>query len=124
MTKITKKQATLDLSAFMQLLTEDQLATLGLEKVSKAKTKGPKEAFVGQAKLVEALRVHYDLSRADRFEESELANASYKLRGKANLRNLMLTWGHLNKQPSVEKFVGNKDSKKLWKTWWSKHDIK
>ena len=124
MTKITKKQATLDLSAFMQLLTEDQLATLGLEKVSKAKTKGPKEAFVGQAKLVEALRVHYELSRADRFEESELANASYKLRGKANLRNLMLTWGHLNKQPSVEKFVGNKDSKKLWKTWWSKHDIK
>ena len=123
MTKITKKQATLDLSAFMQLLTEDQLATLGLEKVSKAKPTA-KEAFVGQAKLVEALRVHYDLSRADRFEESELANASYKLRGKANLRNLMLTWGHLNKQPSVEKFVGNKDSKKLWKTWWSKHDIK
>lgn len=123
MTKITKKQATLDLSAFMQLLTEDQLATLGLEKVSKAKLTA-KEAFVGQAKLVEALRVHYDLSRADRFEESELANASYKLRGKANLRNLMLTWGHLNKQPSVEKFVGNKDSKKLWKTWWSKHDIK
>ena len=89
MTKITKKQATLDLSAFMQLLTEDQLATLGLEKVSKAKLTA-KEAFVGQAKLVEALRVHYDLSRADRFEESELANASYKLRGKANLRNLML----------------------------------
>ena len=123
MTRMTKKQATLDLSAFMQLLTEDQLATLGYQKVSKAKPTA-KEAFVGQAKLVEALRVHYDLSRADRFEESELANASYKLRGKANLRNLMLTWGHLNKQPSVEKFVGNKDSKKLWKTWWSKHDIK
>ena len=123
MTKITKKQATLDLSAFMQLLTEDQLATLGLEKVSKAKPTA-KEAFVGQAKLVEALRVHYQLSREGRFAESELANASYKLRGKANLRNLMLTWGHLNKQPSVEKFVGNKDSKKLWKTWWSKHDIK
>ena len=123
MTKITKKQATLDLSAFMQLLTEDQLATLGLEKVSKAKPTA-KEAFVGQAKLVEALRVHYELSRADRFEESELANASYKLRGKANLRNLMLTWGHLNKQPSVEKFVGNKDSKTLKRTWWSKHDIK
>ena len=123
MTRMTKKQATLDprLAGFLQYITEAGL--VGEAKVSKAKPSG-KEAFVGQAKLVEALRVHYDLSRADRFEESELANASYKLRGKANLRNLMLTWGHLNKQPSVEKFVGNKDSKTLKRTWWSKHDIK
>ena len=123
MTRMTKKQATLDprLAGFLQYITEAGL--VGEAKVSKAKPSG-KEAFVGQAMLVEALRVHYDLSRADRFEESELANASYKLRGKANLRNLMLTWGHLNKQPSVEKFVGNKDSKTLKRTWWSKHDIK
>ena len=120
-----KKQAKLDptvLAGFLQYLSEAGV-DLGEAKVSKAKPSG-KEAFVGQAKLVEALRVPYDLSRADRFEESELANASYKLRGKANLRNLMLTWGHLNKQPSVEKFVGNKDSKTLKRTWWSKHDIK
>ena len=124
MTRMTKKQAKLDprVAGFMQYLSEAGV-DLGEAKVSKAKPSG-KEAFVGQAKLVEALRVHYELSRADRFEESELANASYKLRGKANLRNLMLTWGHLNKQPSVEKFVGNKDSKTLKRTWWSKHDIK
>ena len=123
MTRMTKKQAKLDprLAGFLQYITEAGL--VGEAKVSKAKPSG-KEAFVGQAELVEALRVHYALSRADRFEESELANASYRDRGKANLRNLMLTWGDLNKQPSVTKFVGNKDSKTLKRTWWSKHDIK
>ena len=132
MTRMTKKQAKLDprVAGFMQYLSEagvDLGEAKGKAKIGGAKGKGkpaPSEAFVGQAELVEALRVHYALSRADRFEESELANASYRDRGKANLRNLMLTWGDLNKQPSVTKFVGNKDSKTLKRTWWSKHDIK
>ena len=86
---------------------------------SKTGNQSKTEKFAGEAKLVEALRVHYELGKAKRFHESELANASYQKFGKANLRNLMLTWGIQNKQPSVKEFVGNKMSKNLRNTWWN-----
>jgi len=126
MTRFTKKALKEQdpiVAGFIQYLEQNGFDVSKANPVSEAKPR-TKEAFVGQAKLVKDLQVHYDLSRAKRFEESELAIASYKLRGKANLRNLMLTWGHLNKQPSVTKFVGDKDSKTLKRTWWSKHDNK
>ena len=122
MTKITKKQATLDLSAFMQLLTEDQLATLGLEKVSKAKTKGPKEAFVGQAKLVEALRVHY----AD-FEGSELAEASRRRtatpkrpKGRCGYYALVKTWAIQNSNQQALDWCEKMGSSKAIAKWYKK----
>ena len=86
---------------------------------SKTGNQSKTEKFAGEAKLVEALRFHYELGKAERFHESELANASYQKFGKANLRNLMLTWGIQNKQPSVKEFVGNKMSKNLRNTWWN-----
>ena len=114
MTRMTKKQATLDLSAFMQLLTEDQLATLGLEKVSKAKTKGPKEAFVGQAKLVEALRVHY----AD-FDGSKLAEASRRRNGRCGLYSLVMTWASQNKNVACQEWAERKGSSKVLRKWYN-----
>ena len=82
-------------------------------EASIAKPKSGKEKFAGEAKLVKALKVHY----GGNFEDSELAKASYEEFDKANLRSLMLTWGILNKQPSVEAFVGKKKSSVLRNTW-------
>ena len=113
MTRMTKKQATLDLSAFMQLLTEDQLATLGYQKVSKAKPTA-KEAFVGQAKLVEALRVHY----AD-FAGSKLAEASRRRNGRCGLYSLVMTWASQNKNVACQEWAERKGSSKVLRKWYN-----
>jgi hypothetical protein len=81
----------------------------------KPKAEPKTEKFAGEAKLVLALREHYE-----DYEGSKLAEASMeKFDGKANLRCCMLTWGILHKQPSVKEFVGNKKSSLLRKTWWN-----
>ena len=80
----------------------------------KPKGKSKTEKFAGQAELFEGLAEHYE-----DYEGSELAEASRKKFGKANLRCIMLTWGILHKQPSVKEFVGNKKSKEL-RSWYKR----
>ena len=80
----------------------------------KPKGKLKTEKFAGQAELFEGLAEHYE-----DYEGSELAEASRKKFGKANLRCIILTWGILHKQPSVKEFVGNKKSKEL-RSWYKR----
>jgi hypothetical protein len=75
--------------------------------------------FAGQrSKLPHELFVDLEEHYED-YEGSELAEASRKKFGKANLRCIMLTWAILHKQPSVKEFVGNKKSKEL-RSWYKR----
>jgi hypothetical protein len=84
-------------------------------EVPKPKAKPKTEAKLAwKAKLFDGLAEHYE-----DYEGSLLAEASRDKFGKANLRCIMLTWGILNKQPSVKEFVGNKKSKEL-RSWYKR----
>jgi len=80
----------------------------------KPKAEPKTEKLAWKAKLFDGLAEHYE-----DYEGSELAEASRKKFGKANLRCCMLTWGILHKQPSVKEFVGNKKSKEL-RSWYKR----
>jgi len=83
------------------------------------KPKAKKAKFAGQrSKLPHELFVDLEEHYED-YEGSLLAEASRDKFGKANLRCIMLTWGILNKQPSVKEFVGNKKSKEL-RSWYKR----
>jgi hypothetical protein len=91
-----------------------------LSEADKPKSSGkPKaelktEKLAWKAELFDGLAEHYE-----DYEGSELAEASRKKFGKANLRCIILTWGILHKQPSVRDFVGNKKSKEL-RSWYKR----
>ena len=96
-----------------------------LSEADKPKSSGkpkaePKTAkFAGQrSKLPHELFVDLEEHYED-YEGSELAEASRKKFGKANLRCIMLTWAILHKQPSVKEFVGDKTSKEL-RPWYKR----
>ena len=110
-----KKQAKLDpkvLAGFLQYLSEAGV-DLGEAKVSKAKPTA-KEAFVGQAKLVEALRVHY----AD-FDGSKLAEASRRRNGRCGLYSLVMTWASQNKNVACQEWAERKGSSKVLRKWYN-----
>ena len=127
MTRITKKPK-LDLDGFMALLDEEQLATLGLQKISKAKTKPtpPKvvkvelkggtsrRLAVGLAKLADAVEIH-----KEDFDNSVLAEEARKrFNGKCGMWSICMTWAILNKNPEVKKWAEPKTAKQLRK-WYN-----
>ena len=130
MTRITKKPK-LDLDGFMALLDEEQLATLGLQKVSKAKTKPtpPKVVVkvkgklvkgtsqrlaVGLAELADAVEIH-----KEDFDNSVLAEEARKrFNGKCGMWSICMTWAILNKNPEVKKWAEPKTAKQLRK-WYN-----
>ncbi len=126
MTRITKKPK-LDLDGFMALLDEEQLATLGLQKISKAKTKPTPKVVkvelkggtsrrlaVGLAKLADAVEIH-----KEDFDNSVLAEEARKrFNGKCGMWSICMTWAILNKNPEVKKWAEPKTAKQLRK-WYN-----
>tara|TARA_R100001530_G_scaffold35542_1_gene27718 strand:- start:707 stop:1105 length:399 start_codon:yes stop_codon:yes gene_type:complete len=131
MTRITKKPK-LDLDGFMALLDEEQLATLGLQKISKAKTKPTppsvvaktkvklakgtsRRLAVGLAKLADAVEIH-----KEDFDNSVLAELARKrFNGKCGMWSICMTWAILNKEAEVKRWVEPQDAKQLRK-WYNK----
>ena len=111
MTRMTKKQAKLDprVAGFMQYLSE---AGIDLGE-AKAKPSG-KEDFVGQAKLVEALRVHYAACAG-----SKLAEASRRRNGRCGLYSLVMTWASQNKNVACQEWAERKGSSKVLRKWYN-----
>ena len=112
-----------DLAAgFIQFLTKADIEDEGeVEEKAKAKAK-PKEAFVGQAKLVKALKSHYV-----NFAGSKLAEASRKRtatkknpKGRCGLYSLVLTWASLNKNVACREWAERKGSSKQLRKWYDK----
>ena len=131
MTRITKKPK-LDLDGFMALLDEEQLATLGLQKISKAKTKPTppsvvaktkvklvkgtsRRLAVGLAKLADAVEIH-----KEDFDNSVLAEeARMRFNGRCGMWSICMTWAILNKEAEVKRWVEPQDAKQLRK-WYNK----
>ena len=98
----------------MQYLSEADL------DLGKAKAKQAKEDFVGQAKLVNALKVHY----AD-FHASSLAKASRKRtatpknpKGRCGYYALVMTWAIQNKNAEAKAWCEAKGSSKAIQKWY------
>ena len=109
--KIIEKATKRTIMAFLS--EADKPKSSGKPK-AEPKTETPATKLAWKAELFDGLAEHYE-----DYEGSELAEASRKKFGKANLRCIILTWGILHKQPSVKEFVGNKKSKEL-RSWYKR----
>ena len=112
----------------MQFLSEADLKGLGLgeAKTGEAKTKTPppkeeKEDFVGQAKLVKALKGHYvDFAGSKLAEASRKRTATKKNpKGRCGLYSLVLTWASLNKNVACREWAERKGSSKQLRKWYN-----
>ena len=105
-----------DLTAgFIQYLTKADIVDEGEAEAKKAK-----EAFVGQAKLVKALKEHY----AD-FDGSKLAEASRRRtatkknpKGRCGYYALVITWAKQNKNVACREWAERKGSSKAIQKWY------
>ena len=100
--------------AFLSEADKPKQTTKVVKPKGKPKAEPKTEKLAWKAKLFDGLAEHYE-----DYEGSELAEASRKKFGKANLRCIMLTWAILHKEPSVKEFVGNKKSKEL-RSWYKR----
>ncbi len=107
---------------FIQFLTKADIEDEG-EVEAKAKAKAePKEAFVGQAKLVKALKGHYvDFAGSKLAEASRKRTATKKNpKGRCGLYSLVLTWASLNKNVACREWAERKGSSKQLRKWYNK----
>ena len=110
-----------DLAAgFIQFLTKADIEDEG-EVEAKAKAK-PKEDFVGQAKLVKALKGHYvDFAGSKLAEASRNRTATKKNpKGRCGLYSLVLTWAKQNKNVACREWAERKGSSKQLRKWYNK----
>ena len=107
-----------DLTAgFIQYLTKADIVDEGEAEAKKAK-----EAFVGQAKLVKALKGHYvDFAGSKLAEASRKRTATKKNpKGRCGLYSLVLTWASLNKNVACREWAERKGSSKQLRKWYNK----